>query len=500
MYLLLLAASISLSCNFIETAGNSGVNSSAERARQEMLKDWFRSATLGDYHTIRFYVQNTPLDINSKQDISGYTALMWAAIQGSKLIVDFLLKVPGIDVNAQDLRGHTALMSTQDENIAKLLLDAPGIDVNIQNHDGDTALFYAIQFQRDNIARLLLQAPGIKINTLNKAGKTVLMYAIEQKRYSIVPDIVNAGINVNFRAKGISAIVAVALGGQEDLVKLLLQLPHLNLNVHENLHHFKTLQGRYPAIAQLIKDKVDDLIRQAFEAISEHNLDKLKLIVSQIGVDDIDDAQGNTLLDRAFIANQPKIIEFLLQQAHNPRALLERFPFEFISPTSEIFNYCMEMAYSPLTQEDKTKLLKESGEITEKVELPAQLSKLEIEKLMHTVRGLRSAGFEHLKKQLFQTDDPRTLLELITFEINPTSELFHFLFNLAYSPLSEKDKENLVKETRRKLKIDTRLNSCARCAKIDVCKICSGCKLVYYCSTECQKCDWAKHKTQCRRS
>ncbi|KAF9033705.1 hypothetical protein BDZ89DRAFT_1062794 [Hymenopellis radicata] len=38
---------------------------------------------------------------------------------------------------------------------------------------------------------------------------------------------------------------------------------------------------------------------------------------------------------------------------------------------------------------------------------------------------------------------------------------------------------------------------CARCSKENSLSKCSGCKTVYYCSTECQRLDWSSHKPQC---
>ena len=40
--------------------------------------------------------------------------------------------------------------------------------------------------------------------------------------------------------------------------------------------------------------------------------------------------------------------------------------------------------------------------------------------------------------------------------------------------------------------------SCNRCNK-DTTKKCAGCKSVHYCSRECQKQDWAKHKKFCKK-
>ena len=40
------------------------------------------------------------------------------------------------------------------------------------------------------------------------------------------------------------------------------------------------------------------------------------------------------------------------------------------------------------------------------------------------------------------------------------------------------------------------MGSCRKCTK-ETSTQCSGCKIVYYCSKECQKSSWKKHKVDC---
>ena len=42
-------------------------------------------------------------------------------------------------------------------------------------------------------------------------------------------------------------------------------------------------------------------------------------------------------------------------------------------------------------------------------------------------------------------------------------------------------------------------NSCGRCGASGACKRCGSCKVQYYCSVECQRSHWVKHKKQCKQ-
>lgn len=48
--------------------------------------------------------------------------------------------------------------------------------------------------------------------------------------------------------------------------------------------------------------------------------------------------------------------------------------------------------------------------------------------------------------------------------------------------------------------------ACIKCEKLDIelgpeakMKLCGGCRITVYCSAECQKSDWARHKHECRK-
>jgi ankyrin repeat protein len=80
-------------------------------------------------------------DVNSPQRESGHTALIWASFNGYKNMVKLLLAQPGIQLDAIDIDGQTALMAAAEKGhaeIAEMLLQA-GAKVSITDKRGETA-------------------------------------------------------------------------------------------------------------------------------------------------------------------------------------------------------------------------------------------------------------------------------------------------------------------------------------------------------------------------
>ncbi len=128
---------------------------------------------------------------------NGKTALMQASY-GGKLEVVKVLIAAGVDVNARDNDGTTALMYASISDIQEVgwelmkefivivnrLIDA-GAEVNAKNDYGTTALIWASEFGHIDIVQLLI-AKGADIHTKDYNGKTTLMLASENGHDEIV--------------------------------------------------------------------------------------------------------------------------------------------------------------------------------------------------------------------------------------------------------------------------------------------------------------------------
>ncbi len=163
----------------------------------------FRTASIaGQKEIIEIILHLGSININAR-DKQGGTALMNAACNGFHEIVKLLLERPEIAVNIQDHHGWTALMvaaKNGHEKIVQMLLAKPGLDINAQNRDGFTALMLPVRDEtsmitfRDvrehfgtghkEIIQMLVGQPNITINAQNRDGCTALMLAAKKDLYN----------------------------------------------------------------------------------------------------------------------------------------------------------------------------------------------------------------------------------------------------------------------------------------------------------------------------
>lgn len=96
--------------------------------------------------------------------------------------------MPGVDCTGTLYRGKTILQnlvnSFDDADLVKQVLSIPGVDVNAKDDYGRTALHYAARSNHRKAVKALLEAPGIDVNSKSDNGSTPL--DLTQKRDVIV--------------------------------------------------------------------------------------------------------------------------------------------------------------------------------------------------------------------------------------------------------------------------------------------------------------------------
>lgn len=284
------------------------------------------------------------IDINAR-DVHGSTALICASYPDKQEILKLLLKQPKIDINAQNKSGGSTCLSLATfnglEDVVQELLKFDTINLNTQNIYGDTALITAVARGHETIVQLLVQHPGIDTNIKNNRGDTALTIAAFHNKLNMVELLLQApAIDVNIPdINGATALQYATFRGYEDMARFLLNVPGIDIT---SAHY--PMAYTNPIIAKLLQEKKQKLAQKAFEAIKTNDLETVKSVTAQIGVN-FADSHGETLIDKAFLANRPAIIKYVLQHANDPQELLARFPFESINPSSPIFVYIMDLAY-----------------------------------------------------------------------------------------------------------------------------------------------------------
>lgn len=317
---------------------------------------------------------------------------MLACLYNRENIVNLLLQIPGINLNEENNTGATALQFAASgpggfENVVKLLLSSPNINVNAADFAGWTALISACYYGYENIVKLILNKRTLRIGMQDKYQKTALIYAQEYKHTNIV---------------------------------------------------------------KLIQDKISELTNKIFEAIKNNDLAKFKSIVWQIDI--VNDHSGNTFLHTAFAHNATDIITYILGKLPDPREFLDirnntgQLALELTAPTSDLFKFCMDLAYGAQAQ-----LISKS-----KRKCPDSSDSLSINQAS--------------KKDTTQN------------ACASCSSVFAKATSDRSWHTSEKSDQPKI---------------CSNCAKPNCIERCGRCHAVYYCDLNCQRDHWKIHKAEC---
>ena len=167
-------------------AGRAAALAKLERAGKSVTPTVLAdSAMNGDLGTAKLLLQ-AGLNADSDVDAYGYTALMFAAMNGYPELVGLLLD-HGADVNRRSEDGRTALMVAAwngHDYIVRYLISR-GADVNIRNEESWTALTHAAWKGHQQIAQTLLDH-GADPRVRNRDGWTAMDSARKRGHGTIV--------------------------------------------------------------------------------------------------------------------------------------------------------------------------------------------------------------------------------------------------------------------------------------------------------------------------
>ena len=171
---------------------------------------------------------NKGVDVNEQND-RGQTALMSASMEGDLAKVALLLDHDGVNVELEDAVRETALIKAADFEYAKVveLLIAHGANVDHKNKYGATAMMNASRYGNLAMVELLLNN-GADVNAQDNLGQTALMIASwkheRDLNKNVVELLLNKGADVNIQDnRGRTALMRAAMRGHPDLVGWILK-------------------------------------------------------------------------------------------------------------------------------------------------------------------------------------------------------------------------------------------------------------------------------------
>ena len=162
------------------------------------------------------------VDVNAANE-KGSTALMWAVQYNRASIAEILLK-RGANPNAENKAGYIALGKAVAKGYTAIvnLLLGYGADINQSDRNDRTALINAAAHGHNDIVQLLVEK-GADVNQANQKGETALMNAAAWGRTDTVKLLLEHGADANQPTKGgWTALMNAAVKGDADIALMLI--------------------------------------------------------------------------------------------------------------------------------------------------------------------------------------------------------------------------------------------------------------------------------------
>jgi uncharacterized protein len=230
------------------------------------------------------------------------------------------LMKPGVDVNAADGDGSTALhwASYRDDLESTDLLIRAGADVNAANALGATALWIASENRNSAIVRSLLAA-GANPNAALVSGETILMIASRSGNADIVQQLVSKGAEVNVRAtRGQTPLMWAVAQKHSAVTKVLLS--H-GADVHARSEVWSQVMAVPPHVWRPYNRAVPHGGSTAlWFAARVGDLESAKMLVAAGANVNDEDASGLSATALAAHSGFGDVVEFLLEKGADPNA------------------------------------------------------------------------------------------------------------------------------------------------------------------------------------
>jgi ankyrin repeat protein len=296
------------------------------------------AAKAGHEHMVEWLLHKKLIDVNSRDEVTGRTALLHAIGAGHSGVIASLLARPGIDVNLQGTgclySPLTLAVEMGNEQVVRQLLQAPLIDVDARDGSGKTPLMCAAEYGPVSIVKLLLDTGNVKdgsdqtsfvVPALWLAAEAVVDYGKREQLEIVRLLLDQPGLNAEYRGEnGDTFLIWAARHGQLDIVKLVLECGRFDVAAVNNAGKsaFSNAAGVSLQVMQclyqtgLIDVNKPDAVpggSPMWVAVRANYRWSLEWLLSRDGVDvGTRDGSGYTLLEYAVSNDLPDMVDALL--------------------------------------------------------------------------------------------------------------------------------------------------------------------------------------------
>lgn len=259
--------------------------------------------------------------------LSGETPIFVAIAEDRKEIVGLLLSRPELQINTgnpEQLDRTALLLAVRlgNLNITQKLLKIPGIDVNKQDVDGYTALSIACAKGHSEIVRILLEQQDVNTNlTTHVAGLSALMLAVSQEDTTTVRLLLDCGADPHCRDNnGGSAVAQAVERGSILAIKIMLE-HHIDLRTMDDegrsLIHLAAMKGHTDVIRILsergLQLNCQDIVGSTpLHEASRHGKIEAADALLNLGADQsIKDHDGNLAIEVAWQYWKTEVVNLL---------------------------------------------------------------------------------------------------------------------------------------------------------------------------------------------
>jgi ankyrin repeat protein len=268
-----LLAQTEVQVNLVDNGGWSALMHAADRGRERCVK---------------LLLAHPEIQVNLVTS-TGESVLMWAAYEGREGVMKLLLTHPDIEVNLVDSWGSSALIWATIKGhigVVKVLLAHAEIQVNAANMYGTSALMRAAFMGHEDVVKLLLSHYEIQGSRATEHSSTALVLAGDTCLSTCACD-VNASDK-----KGGTAIKFAAQGGYTAIVRLLLDVPNIDITIRSTADEHTAMSAAQESGHMDIVELLQDFGRQQASRAHSPNITQLSWSTDEDGSDFDSDSEG----------------------------------------------------------------------------------------------------------------------------------------------------------------------------------------------------------------